>query len=154
MAVATRVGGDEEHNQAFEPTGSPAAGRRLNSAMEASVTPESLFAEIPADLPEELFTTLVSGEGMRLQRIVSRGHATPADQWYDQAEDEWVLLLAGSAGLRFEGEALAHILKPGDHLLIPAHRRHRVEWTHPSQNTVWLALYARLNPAERPASNH
>ena len=89
----------------------------------------------------EAFTELLRGGGFRLVRIVSSGQATPPGEWYDQAEAEWVALLAGAAGLRFENEAAVRELKPGDWINIPAHCRHRVEWTDPAQPTVWLALH-------------
>lgn len=104
----------------------------------------NLLSAIPDHLPQELFEQLpLQPGGPVLQRIVSRGHATPAGQWYDQDTHEWVLLLSGSAGLRFEGDDQVHILRPGDYLDIPARRRHRVEWTHPVVATVWLALHYR-----------
>ena len=81
----------------------------------------------------------------RLERIVSAGQATPPGEWYDQDTHEWVALLTGGAGLRFEDEAEPRVLAPGDYLLIPAHRRHRVEWTDPEPPTVWLALHYSEN---------
>ena len=84
---------------------------------------------------------LLETPALRLERIISTGHATAAGRWYDQDRDEWVAVLRGSAGLRFEGEAEARVLRPGDHLLIPARRRHRVEWTDAAEPTVWLALH-------------
>jgi len=105
----------------------------------------SLFAAVPADLPEELFTPLLARPGLKLERIVSRGHVTPAGQWYDQEQDEWVLLVSGSAVLRLaDPDEILH-LKPGDHLLITAHRRHRVEETASEGETVWLALHLERN---------
>ena len=101
----------------------------------------NLFDGIPASLPDELTEILLSRRGLRIERIVSRGHASPEGFWYDQAEDEWVLLLAGSAGLAFEDEAEARTLGPGDHLHIPAHRRHRVAWTAADTDTIWLAVF-------------
>jgi cupin 2 domain-containing protein len=101
----------------------------------------NLFAGLPAELTEELIETLVHANGARLERIVSRGHATPAGEWYDQDANEWVVLLRGGAGLRFEDEAEPRVLRPGDWLEIPAHRRHRVEWTSRSEPTIWLALH-------------
>ncbi len=105
------------------------------------IEPDNLFADIPSQLPEEMFTDLLSDGAFRLERIVSRGHTTPAGEWYDQAADEWVILLRGAAELLFEDEPGPVPLKPGDHLLIPARRRHRVHWTDPEQDTVWLALH-------------
>ncbi|MEM7013355.1 MAG: hypothetical protein AAF585_17940, partial [Verrucomicrobiota bacterium] len=89
----------------------------------------NLFENIPQQLPEELMETLAETDAVRVERIVSRGHASPDDFWYDQERDEFVALLSGSAGLRIEGEADLRVLKPGDWLVIPAHQRHRVEWT-------------------------
>jgi cupin 2 domain-containing protein len=101
----------------------------------------NLFADIPEGLPEEQLETLIEHGTFRLERIVSAGHATPPGQWYDQDRDEWVVLLCGSAGLLFEGQAKAQTLRPGDAVLIPSHRRHRVEWTKAGKPTVWLALH-------------
>jgi len=101
----------------------------------------NLFAAIPTEIPEEIFQILLETGNFRLERIVSAGQATPPGKWYDQDTHEWVALLTGSAGLRFEDEAEPRVLSPGDYLLIPAHRRHRVEWTDPARPTVWLALH-------------
>ena len=101
----------------------------------------NLLADLPARLPEEVLTILAA-PGIRIERIVSHGHISPAGGgWYDQAEDEWVLVLAGAARLRFEGDAEPVALAPGDHVHIAAHRRHRVEWTEPNRPTVWLAVH-------------
>ena len=101
----------------------------------------NVFAGIPISLPHELVETLAVGARFRLERIVSRGHATPPGEWYDQAAAEWVVLLSGAAALRFADENDARLLQPGDWLLIPARRRHRVEWTDGERDTVWLAVH-------------
>lgn len=101
----------------------------------------SLFGGIPEELPEELFQPLLEGRAFRMQRILSRGQASPPGYWYDQDEHEWVLVLQGAARLGFEGAS--EELGVGDSLHIPAHRRHRVEWTAPDQDTVWLAIFYR-----------
>lgn len=80
---------------------------------------------------------------LRIERIVSTGQASPPGFWYDQEEHEWVLLLAGRAGLRFEDEDEERELVPGDPVLIPAHARHRVEWTADDEPTIWLAIFYR-----------
>ncbi len=103
----------------------------------------NLFALIPPEIPEEIFQVLLDTGHFRLERIVSAGQATPIGEWYDQDRNEWVALLTGSAGLRFADEPEPRVLSPGDYLLIPAHRRHRVEWTDPVRPTVWLALHYR-----------
>lgn len=100
---------------------------------------ESLLRDLPAGAEAaERFEELLGRPGVRIERIVSSGQSTPPSVWMDQAWDEWVLLVAGRAGLTLEGgEPVA--LSPGDHLLIPARRRHRVEWTETP--TVWLAVH-------------
>ena len=79
----------------------------------------------------------------RTRRCVSQGQASPAGFWYDQAEGEWVLVLAGAARLRFEDEPDARLLGPGDWLDIAPRRRHRVDWTDPAVPTIWLAVFYR-----------
>jgi cupin 2 domain-containing protein len=101
----------------------------------------NLFAPIPPETPAEIIQVLLETGNFRLERIVSAGQATPPGEWYDQDTHEWVALLTGSAGLSFADEPEPRVLRPGDYLLIPAHRRHRVEWTDPDQPTVWLALH-------------
>ena len=97
----------------------------------------------------EVSQTLVTGRGIRLERIVSFGQASPEGFWYDQTETEWVTLLTGSARIRVADQASDITLRPGDTLLLPAHCRHRVEWTDPEQPTVWIALFfdGELRPA-------
>jgi cupin 2 domain-containing protein len=102
--------------------------------------PANLLGDLPRDLSTEQFETVLAAPAVRVERIVSRGHASPPGFWYDQAEHEWVVVLTGAARLRFEdGETIE--MKPGDHVNIVAHRRHRVEWTHPAEPTVWLAIH-------------
>ena len=101
----------------------------------------NLFTPTPAARNKEVVETLVEAAGCALERIVSQGQPTPPGEWYNQERDEWVVLLSGAARLRFEGEAVERSLAPGDWLLIPAHTRHRVEWTTPDEPTVWLALH-------------
>lgn len=103
----------------------------------------NIYAHIPRALEAELLETICRSDSFRLERIVSKGHATPPGEWYDQDWDEWVILLRGRARLRLEGEGALIELAPGDHLHLPAHLRHRVEWTAPGENTVWLALHYR-----------
>jgi cupin 2 domain-containing protein len=101
----------------------------------------NLFAKIPERLVQEEFTVLAEFPGTRIERIVSTGHASLPGFWYNQERTEWVILLRGSAALMFEGEDAPIILRPGDYLEIPAHRRHRVEWTDATEPTVWLAVH-------------
>ena len=98
----------------------------------------------PAPQPEELFETLCARPGVRIERIVSTGQSSPPGFWYDQPDDEWVALLSGAATLRFADEDAPRILRPGDWIFIPAHRRHRVDQTDAEVASVWLAVH--VNP--------
>ena len=99
-----------------------------------------LLRDLPADLPDELTETLVASDTVRIERIVSTGHASPEGFWYDQPEREFVLVVQGRARLEFEGGDPLD-LEAGGWIDIPAHRRHRVAWTAPDEPTVWLAVY-------------
>jgi cupin 2 domain-containing protein len=99
----------------------------------------NVFLGIPEHLPEELITSLLSGQHIRVDRIVSHGHSSPADFWYDQDQHEWVMVLRGAARLQFQDHLLE--MKPGDFVHIPAHQKHRVDWTSPDEQTVWLAVF-------------
>lgn len=99
----------------------------------------NLFADLTTHLTDEVLTTLLDAGTVRIERIVSRGQASPDGFWYDQSQHEWVAVLKGAARLRFENETVE--LKPGDFVNIPAHTKHRVEWTTPDEPTVWLAVF-------------
>ena len=105
------------------------------------VVPANIFADIPTTLADEQFTALWSTATVRVERIISNGQASPPGFWFDQNEAEWVLVLRGAAAIRFQGQVDPVVLKLGDYLYIPAHARHRVEWTDPDQVTVWLAIH-------------
>jgi cupin 2 domain-containing protein len=102
--------------------------------------PANLLSDLPAQLPAELVETIVNSSSVRIERIVSTGHRSPEGFWYDQDSHEWVLLVQGSARLRFESGELIE-MTAGSHVHIPAHQRHRVDWTDPQQPTVWLAVH-------------
>jgi cupin 2 domain-containing protein len=101
----------------------------------------TLFEGIPAELPGEIFDTIFSAESVKIERIVSRGHASPEGFWYDQERNEFVLVVRGSAGLKFENEDDIVVLRTGDYLNIGAHMKHRVEWTDPTCETIWLVVH-------------
>lgn len=102
----------------------------------------NLFDSLPASFPQELTEVLAANSRVRIERIVSQGHSSPDGFWYNQDENEWVIVLKGSARLRFEGNGDSIVeLKPGDFVNIPAHQKHRVEWTMPEEPTIWLAVF-------------
>ncbi len=100
----------------------------------------NIFKNIPTSLPQELFEELVSAKGVKIERIISYGHTTPLDEWYDQASEEWVLVLQGEALLSFWEDKDVR-MQAGDYITIPAHQKHRVTWTKPDEETVWLAIH-------------
>lgn len=108
----------------------------------------NLLSNIPADLPEELTTVFQEGHGVRIERIVSTGHKSPEGFWYDQPEHEWVMVLKGAARLQFDDRVVE--MTAGDWINIPAHRRHRVEWTSPDEPTVWLAVFYDADRSSGP----
>jgi cupin 2 domain-containing protein len=126
------------------------ASRRSVLKAKRHLKPTNLLANLPArPEPTEIFETLLTQPGVRIERIISTGQASPAGFWYDQAQAEWVLLVQGAAVLKFEdeqvqGEIRQEVVKtlaPGDHLYIAPHRRHRVEFTQADPPTVWLAIH-------------
>jgi cupin 2 domain-containing protein len=105
-----------------------------------NVNISSIFADIPEHFPEELSQTLLSTPSFRIERIVSRGHCSDSGFWFDQPQDEWVILLKGQARLRFFDGRIFE-LGAGDYLLIPAHCQHSVVWTTPAEESIWLAVH-------------
>jgi cupin 2 domain-containing protein len=102
------------------------------------------FFQLPEPLPTtEQFDSLLESANFRLERIISTGQITPPGQWYDQGQDEWVILIQGEACLEFE-DGSQIVLKAGDHLLIPAHQKHRVTFTSCDPPCLWLALHGQL----------
>ncbi|MCI0468206.1 MAG: cupin domain-containing protein [Beijerinckiaceae bacterium] len=105
------------------------------------VSSGNLFEQARGDRRQEIATVLVNGPNLRIERIISLGQESAPGFWYDQPWAECVALLAGSAGMRFEGETGVRALAPGDYFLIPAHRKHRVEWTSKDTPAIWLAVH-------------
>lgn len=103
----------------------------------------NIYADLPDCSTAEQFEGLLTGKGYRIERIVSAGQTTPPEQWYDQSEDEWVLLIQGSATLQFEDAE--HDMQSGDHIFIPAHCRHQVSRTSSEPPCIWLAIH--IDPA-------
>lgn len=102
---------------------------------------QNLFEDVPSNMPEEVFKVLAISENVRVQRIVSHGHDTMDKDWYDQEQNEWVVILKGHAKLRYEKDNTLVELKEGDFVNIRAGVKHKVEWTTPDEPTVWLAVF-------------
>lgn len=99
----------------------------------------NIFDDIPSHMPKEVVQTLLQADDVRIERIISHGHASPADFWYDQGQSEWVIVLQGAARLQFEDGMVE--MKVGDFINIPAFKKHRVDWTTPDEPTVWVAVF-------------
>ncbi len=102
---------------------------------------KNIFENLPENNQDEIFEILESGKNFKIERIISNGQSSPAGFWYDQPQNEWVILLKGTASILFEGEILEKELTPGDYLLIPARKKHRVERTSNEETTIWLAVH-------------
>ncbi len=100
---------------------------------------DNLFENVPDSIPAEVIQRLAANGHVRIERIVSHGHTSPDGFWYDQEEQEWVIVLKGAARLQFEDTVVD--MRPGDFVNIPAHQKHRVEWTTPDEPTIWLAVF-------------
>jgi cupin 2 domain-containing protein len=101
---------------------------------------KNFYKNITTFLPQEFVEEILTTKNFRMERIISEGHSSPNNFWYDQDENEFVMLLGGSATLSFEDEPDIE-LYPGDYLIIPAHKKHRVKQTDNSQKTFWLTLF-------------
>lgn len=104
------------------------------------MTKNNIFSDLPVSLNQEVFEDILKRDKIRIERIISQGQSAPETGWFDQDENEWVIVLTGSASLLFEGETVIELC-PGDYVLIPAHQRHRVLKTAPEQPTIWLAVF-------------
>jgi len=100
----------------------------------------NLFESLPEDISNEVFSDIVQGENIRIERIISKGHSSPESGWYDQNENEWVIVLKGEARLSFQNNNDVPLVA-GSYLNIPAHTKHKVTWTTPNKETIWLAVH-------------
>jgi cupin 2 domain-containing protein len=114
----------------FQPLGS--------SSEQVDESIKNIFDDLPQHLAKEFVQTLLQAADVRIERIISHGHASPADFWYDQPTHEWVIVLKGAARLQFEDGMVE--MKAGDFINIPAFKKHRVDWTTPDEPTVWLGV--------------
>lgn len=105
------------------------------------ITQGNIYQHLPPATYQEQFEDIHKSKGIRIERIVSIGQATPEGEWYDQDWDEWVMLLKGQAGILIYGEEKIRVLSPGDYIFLPARLKHRVEWTSLNEPCIWLALH-------------
>lgn len=102
---------------------------------------KNIFENIPAVVTEEISDILMQKKDVRIERIISKGQSSPPGFWYDQDESEWIIIIKGSAKLKFENVPEDVEMKTGDYLNIPSHLKHRVEWTDPNEETIWLTAF-------------
>ena len=123
----------------------PGAGRRtipmVMSEDRQQTGLKNIFPRLPEPAAAETIETLLQSGNFRLERIVSHGHTSDKDFWYNQEQAEWVILLSGGARLLFADQNEEIELHPGDYLNIPTQQKHRVTWTDPEQPSVWLAIH-------------
>ena len=100
---------------------------------------QNLLTGVPTSIPDEIFETIISKSNIKIERIISKGHKSEPNFWYDQDKSEWILILKGEARLQFEDKSIHST--PGDYLNIAAHQRHRIDWTTPEAETIWLAVF-------------
>jgi len=100
----------------------------------------NIFEAIPKTLDTEAVSTLIQKGDLKVERIVSKGHTSPESGWYNQAQDEWVIVLKGAATISFEHKEEVN-LQAGDYINIPCHTKHKVSWTQPENETIWLAIH-------------
>ena len=112
----------------------------MNLTKKENIKQNNIFNNIPSNLKEELFENIISKDDIKIEKIVSQGHTTAENEWYDQDKDEWVIVLQGGATISFEDEKDIH-LEVGDYLNIKAHKKHRVSWTDENEKTIWLAIH-------------
>lgn len=105
------------------------------------MTKQNFFTHVPNRIDDEIFETILHASDVTIERIISKGQASPPEFWYDQDRNEWVMVVQGQARLRFENGNEILELRSGDYVNIPAHCKHRVEWTDPDQVTIWLAVH-------------
>ncbi len=105
------------------------------------MTRQNIFSQIPTSIHEEVFETIIHANNLTIERIISKGQASPPGFWYNQDRNEWVMVVQGKARLKFEKGDEMMKMESGDYVHIPAHCRHRVDWTDPAQETIWLAVH-------------
>lgn len=101
---------------------------------------KNIFESIPDNLDKEISEKLIQNKDIKIERIISKGHTSPESGWYDQAQNEWVIILKGEAIISFETEEEV-ILGVGHYINIPAKTKHKVSWTNPETETIWLAIH-------------
>lgn len=101
---------------------------------------KNIFAGLPENMPEEIFESIIESKDFLLEKIISDGHNSPQNFWYDQEKNEFVMLMRGSAKIIYD-DGKSFSLSAGEYLIIPAHQKHRVEETDKNQKTIWLALH-------------
>ena len=102
---------------------------------------KNIFNDIPSNLSKEILDEIISTDKIRIERIISKGQTSPENFWYDQEENEWVIVIKGKAKLKIIDEDELIELNEGDYINIPSHKKHRVEWTDPEIETIWLAVF-------------
>ncbi len=102
----------------------------------------NIFKDLPDASQDEVFEIIFNNEYLKIERITSKGQKSPNGFWYDQDWAEWVLLLQGNAEIEFKDEGITK-MNPGDYIYIPPNKKHRVNYTNPDIETIWLAIIVK-----------
>ena len=102
---------------------------------------KNIFNDIPSNLSKEILDEIILTDKIRIERIISKGQTSPENFWYVQEENEWVIVIKGKSKLKIIDEDELIELNEGDNINIPSHKKHRVEWTDPESETIWLAVF-------------
>lgn len=100
----------------------------------------NIFEQIPDEIKGELFEDIISTKNVKIERIVSDGHTSPKEGWYESEQNEWVIVLQGEAILSFENKESVK-LKVGSYHNITASTKHKVSYTSQLEKTIWLAIH-------------
>ncbi|VAW70939.1 hypothetical protein MNBD_GAMMA09-3926 [hydrothermal vent metagenome] len=114
---------------------------QLMPSMSENIQLKSIFESIPDNISSEIFEPLIQNKNITIERIISKGHSSPESGWHNQSKNEWVIVLQGEAKIVFDDPATEVYLKSGSYLNIPAHTKHKVSWTSPGIETIWLAIH-------------
>ena len=102
----------------------------------------NIYSDVPSSITDEIFNDIITTENVRIERIISHGHSSPEQGWYDQDENEWVMVLEGQGVIEFEDGRVVTLSK-GDYINIAAREKHKVVGTDRDVVTIWLAVFYR-----------
>jgi cupin 2 domain-containing protein len=107
------------------------------------VIPLNIFTDPGIEDTKELFEVIATLDDARIERIITQKPYSSPGQWYNQEQDEWVVLLRGNATIEIRDQGLIE-LRSGDYIMLPAHCQHRITRTSADPACIWLAVHGKL----------